>query len=69
MIFKVDISYRNQYVIKEGYMALKLDLTTLTELEIEQIENFDATPLEELSEPEEPQWKKDVDLIESLLSN
>tara|TARA_Y100000588_G_scaffold79691_4_gene83387 strand:+ start:32913 stop:33119 length:207 start_codon:yes stop_codon:yes gene_type:complete len=68
MIFKVNISYRNQYVIKEGYMAVKLDLTTLTELEIEQIENFDATPLEELSEPE-PQWKKDVDLIESLLSN
>lgn len=49
-------------------MAVKLDLNTLTELELEQIENFDATPLDELSEPE-PQWKKDVDLIESLLSN
>ena len=49
-------------------MTIKLDLTILTEIELEQIENFDYTPIEELNEPE-PKWKKDVDLIEALLSS
>lgn len=48
-------------------MSDKYDIDQLTEIEIEQIENFDATPLDELSEPE-PQWKKDVDNISALLA-
>lgn len=36
--------------------------------EQEQINNFDSTPYELLSEPE-PQWKVDVERIDSLLTN
>lgn len=43
------------------------NLDQLTEIEKEQIENFDATPLDNSSEPV-PHWKKRVDHITELLS-
>lgn len=43
------------------------DLELLNEVEREQVDNFDATPIEELEEPV-PQWQKDVERITLLLS-
>ncbi len=43
------------------------DLELLNEVEREQVDNFDATPIEELEEPI-PQWQKDVERITHLLS-
>lgn len=43
------------------------DLELLNEVELAQVENFDATPIEELEEPI-PKWQKDVERITDLLS-
>lgn len=43
------------------------DLELLNEVEREQVENFDATPLDQLEEPV-PQWQIDVERIIKLLS-
>lgn len=43
------------------------DFDLLSDEEREQINNFDATPIDELEDPI-PQWQKDVERITTLLS-
>lgn len=42
-------------------------LNNLTDTEKEQLKDIDFTPIDDSSEPV-PQWKKDVDRINELLS-